>query len=851
MKNFLRFNFLLITALAVNYSSAQCVVTATSTPAVPVTVNCGEQVVLQSQGFAQGPALFADFNANSLGAGWTTTQNIMYNNPCGPSLDGTSSAWMGSTATQPRELNTVGFDLSCGAQICFDLDFADDDPCGCNDCEDPDQANEGVFFRYSIDNGATWVDIFYFQPNATGTGPYYSWANYCFTLPAAAWSANTMFQWRQDVGSTANFDHWGIDNVEIQPINCSGAYYYEWNGNLASQDTTVYPTATGDYTVMYTNGFDDTCTFVVPVTVNQFNVTASATPSTIDCGDATDLVMGLSPQPSIPGANYVKSWTPAATVATPANVFSTANPITTTTYTATITEANSGCTGSVDVVVTVNPLDPWFDYPLSSICLDEAVVNANLTGTTGGTYSSTAGLTLDPNSGAITPSTSTPGTYAITYTPNPACPYDSTLTVDIHDLPIVDAGIDQQVCAGVGVTLNGAGADTYVWDNGITDGNQFVPISTTTYTVTGTDLNGCENTDMVDVTVLPQDDPTFTYNAGLEYCFLDDNPIANILGTTGGSFSFDLISGGSVLSINPVSGDIDLLSSEVGEYLVHYNTSAAGLCPDSSSIQITIHQMPDANFNADIFTGCEPQSVNFTAVSTDPAQICTWNFGNGTSSNCGTVANGFMSGIYDISLTIESEAGCITTETYDDYIDITAMPVASFIPSPSVTNIEFTDIRFNNYSQNSDTYIWNFGDSIGVSTDESPNYLYDDVPAQYLVTLTSFSDDMLCSHSSTQVVTINDILTYYIPNSFTPNGDAFNNTFKPVFTSGYDYYDFHMYIFNRYGEVIFETYNPDFGWNGVYGGEIVPDGVYIWQIQFGEDQSDKLHEIRGHVTVVK
>lgn len=341
MKNFLRINVLLIGLFSLNQAFAQCVVNATATPALPVTINCGEQVNLQSQGFAQGPALFADFNLNSLGAGWTSTQSVMYNNPCGPSLDGTSSAWMGSSATQPRELNTVGFDLSCGAQVCFDFDMADDDPCGCNDCEDPDQANEGVYFRYSIDNGATWVDIFYFQPNSTGSGPYYSWANYCFNLPAAAWSANTMFQWRQDAGSSANYDHWGIDNVEIQPINCSGAYYYEWNGVQASQDTTVFPTVTQDYTVLYTNGTDDSCTAVIPVTVNQFNLGAFATPSTFDCGDSTTLAMLLSPQPSIPAANYQLSWTPAAGLPNPNSQFTSAYPITTTLYTANITETKS------------------------------------------------------------------------------------------------------------------------------------------------------------------------------------------------------------------------------------------------------------------------------------------------------------------------------------------------------------------------------------------------------------------------------------------------------------------------------------------------------------------------------
>ena len=86
----------------------------------------------------------------------------------------------------------------------------------------------------------------------------------------------------------------------------------------------------------------------------------------------------------------------------------------------------------------------------------------------------------------------------------------------------------------------------------------------------------------------------------------------------------------------------------------------------------------------------------------------------------------------------------------------------------------------------------------------------------------------------------------------TPDGDLFNETFQPVFTAGYDKYDYHLTIFNRWGEIVFESYDADKGWNGAYGdGGLVQDGVYIWQIEFAETMSDKLHVHRGHVTVLK
>jgi gliding motility-associated-like protein len=95
-------------------------------------------------------------------------------------------------------------------------------------------------------------------------------------------------------------------------------------------------------------------------------------------------------------------------------------------------------------------------------------------------------------------------------------------------------------------------------------------------------------------------------------------------------------------------------------------------------------------------------------------------------------------------------------------------------------------------------------------------------------------------------------LIYYLPNTFTPDGDSYNEFFVPGFYSGLDVYDFHFTIFNRWGEVIFESFNAAYGWDGTYGNQgIVKDGVYIWRLEFGETMSDKKHTYEGHVNVVR
>jgi gliding motility-associated-like protein len=98
-----------------------------------------------------------------------------------------------------------------------------------------------------------------------------------------------------------------------------------------------------------------------------------------------------------------------------------------------------------------------------------------------------------------------------------------------------------------------------------------------------------------------------------------------------------------------------------------------------------------------------------------------------------------------------------------------------------------------------------------------------------------------------------DEIVYYIPNSFTPDGDEFNNIFTPVFTAGIDYHTYEMTIFNRWGEIVFETQDPQIGWDGSYGnqGLDVQLGVYTYKISFKTPQLDDRREILGHVNVVR
>ena len=94
-------------------------------------------------------------------------------------------------------------------------------------------------------------------------------------------------------------------------------------------------------------------------------------------------------------------------------------------------------------------------------------------------------------------------------------------------------------------------------------------------------------------------------------------------------------------------------------------------------------------------------------------------------------------------------------------------------------------------------------------------------------------------------------LIFYVPNTFTPDDDEFNQTFNPVFSSGFDPYDFNMLIFDRWGEVVFETNNAEIGWDGTYHGKLVQEGTYTWKIEFKTSKNDARKIAVGHTNVLR
>ena len=280
----------------------------------------------------------------------------------------------------------------------------------------------------------------------------------------------------------------------------------------------------------------------------------------------------------------------------------------------------------------------------------------------------------------------------------------------------------------------------------------------------------------------------------------------------------------------------------------------------NQSVKMEVVALPQPIFQADKTIGCYPLEVIFTDKSAVLNTDVEWDFGNGDLDNTslGVVKYVFQkSGDYTIKFK-STKNGCWDTMQKTNYIHVKDRPVAQF--SPKKTNISLIDpeIQFiNSSSSNSVYYKWIFGDGSPVSNLVNPKHKYIGEgnnglpePGKYLVELYAFINQD-CWDSTSTIITIDDEQIFYIPNTFTPNNDERNNTFQPIFTSGFDAQNYHFLIYNRWGELMFESNNSQIGWDGTYGNKLLMNDTYTWKLQFKEKMTEKEHYLTGHVNLIK
>jgi len=295
------------------------------------------------------------------------------------------------------------------------------------------------------------------------------------------------------------------------------------------------------------------------------------------------------------------------------------------------TNASYDTPGTFTACLTTPP-PPTVSVNSTNVCAGQSITLTATPSVAGGTY-------LWSN-GAITPTiTVNPNvttTYTVTYSNNGTATGSGTVTV--NPAPTINAGQDQTVCQGANVTLSGTGGSSYTWNNGVNNGVAFVPNATTTYTVTGTDANGCTNTDQVTVTVnaLPTVNAVnnqtlctgasasavaFSGTAGASFAWVNSNPSIGL--TANGTGNISVFTAANATA-NPITGTITVTPSQ------------AGCTGTPQTFTITVNPNPTITGNNSLCVGATLQLTGSGTAAANNA----WASGtpaNGTVSNAGLV----------------------------------------------------------------------------------------------------------------------------------------------------------------------------------------------------------------------
>ena len=593
-------------------------------------------------------------------------------------------------------------------------------------------------------------------------------------------------------------------NVANTINSCSGQYVF--NGQILTQSGIYNDTLT---TV---NGCDS---------IVSLNLTIGATPS-VNAGQNITLCSsesGIIGVVSQPGLNY--SWSPstglsATNISNPTVQLSNVNtgwPIVQT-YTLTVTDNTSlmGCSASDQVDVTI--------LPAYQTTIQDTLCNGGPFVFNGNSYTQT-GIYIDSSQTVA------------------GCDSITTLQIAISQTPVFNIN-DTLICFGEQVALvpqSNFSNVTYGWLQQnttlpvISPNLTVSPIQTTSYQVTAVDPFLCNYSANFTITVAPL--PLMNLIAiQTTLCAYD-----TLLLTASGAPTLNW--SGPVTFNNAFANQV-LTNPQTGSYQV-VGTTQLG-CQDSTAVVITINQAPQLQITPDqgICPGFSAQ------ISVSGATNYTWT--DPSLSGSTLQLTPFQTTIYTVLGA--NVFNCL--DTASSTVTVYPQPSANFEASPLILTNDNPTVSFTSYAQNAATSIWEFGD--GTTSENGQNeftYTYPFVEDQtYTVTLNVESAEG-CTDQSQVQIQIKGGIIYYIPNTFTPDGDALNNLFTPVFTSGFDPDSFHMTIFNRWGEPVFESYDPKGGWDGKIDIYDAPEGTYTYSIDFNTLNTDQIMQVTGHVLLMR
>jgi gliding motility-associated-like protein len=289
--------------------------------------------------------------------------------------------------------------------------------------------------------------------------------------------------------------------------------------------------------------------------------------------------------------------------------------------------------------------------------------------------------------------------------------------------------------------------------------------------------------------------------------------------------------------------------NSTGTQLIKFTVTQDGCVGNTYQSTVLIHKMPVANFTADTLIGCSPMIVNFTNLSEsdDPFKTTEWTILNETiiSNNFPTIVFNDP-GQYDISLKVTTEYGCEDIYTINNFISVSSSPRADFSLSPEVVQIIQPEMDFIDLSDDADEvyYIVNNVDTVYQA---ETTYTFPDTGIYSIrqVVTTQFG----CVDSLTKQALVELGYKVFIPSSFTPNDDGYNDIFRVY---GEDVLSFEMIIYNRWGQKLYQSYDMENGWDGKSGVRTssIDGGMYFYRVEVMQRNGLK-NTFEGNVVVLK
>ena len=568
------------------------------------------------------------------------------------------------------------------------------------------------------------------------------------------------------------------------------------------------------------------------------------------------------------------------------------NSTVTTVYQATLyVTTSNGCTDSLTKPVTVYSI-PTADFVADSVCLGSPTHLLNAGNNNGLPFflfswdfngDNISDLNAIPANHVFPTSGNNPVTYTVFTSPNGGlltCSHKITKNVWVHPTPVAaithtNRCIDLQpnIMNGVNSTLAVGTITNYAWDYGNGNTNLTNPLSPTSFsynaagnyvvTLTVTSMAGCAHTATQTVEVWERPYANFSYTkvcAG-KRTIVKGNQLSNSAPIA--TYQWDM--NNTLSSIETSGAQVSYTFNTGGLQPINLIATSDKGCINTFPGNVYINYNPVPNFYAPKRAGCTDLCISIldsSATLTGPAKISSWewNFGNqlyssssqpNTQFTCFTNSSNFIIKDYDVKLLVRTDSGCVDSITKVRYVRVYPKPKADFEWKGQEGDLLTPYISFENTSLGYNKYQWYYNDGVNYtdSTHLNPVHYYaTDIPRNFNVFL-AVRNQYGCKDTISKYVEIGPEYTFYIPNTFTPNGDGVNDMFTGT---GIGIKAYKMWIYDRWGEKIFYTEDITKGWDASVKGVFEKDklDVYTYRV-IVTDLWSKEHEYTGHVTLLK